>query len=95
MDVKEVLVTCPCCESRLAVDVRTSKVVRWSAAQEQDEGGKQLPHDFDQVQKRVEGRLGTALDKFDGNLAREKRRGRDLDDLFEKANEKLKEEDDE
>lgn len=95
METKEVQVTCPCCQSRLAIDVRTSKVVRWSEAQEEDEVGKPVPHDFDAVSRRVQGRKDSALDTFDSNLAREKRRENDLDDLFRKANEKLKEEDDE
>ena len=95
MEIKEVQVACPCCQSQLTVDVRTSKVVRWNEAAQEDDMGKKQPHDFDDVSKRVQGRMGSALDKFDENLARDKRRGKDLDELFRKANEKLTDEDEE
>lgn len=86
---KEVQVTCPCCEARLEVDVLTARVLRWREAGAGGPSGRPSAGDFDAMAKRVEGRLGSAQDKFDENLAREKRRGKDLDDLFRRANEKL------
>ena len=39
--------------------------------------------------------MSGALDKFDSSLQREKNRERDLDDLFRKASEKVKDPDEE
>jgi len=92
MDAKSVEVACPCCESRLEVDVRTGKIVRWSRKSELDEHGKPRvgESDWRQASQRVEQRLGSATDKFDDSLSREKTRGKDLDELFKKASDKLK-----
>ena len=45
--------------------------------------------DWSAASERVSRRLGSAADKFDESLTREKGRKQDLDDLFRKANEKL------
>jgi hypothetical protein len=99
VEAKEVRITCPCCQARLDVDVRTEKVVRWRAERgdEEPSAGSEgtAGKDFDTLARRVAGRTGSALDKFDDNLEREKRRGKDLDDLFRRANEKLKQGDEE
>jgi hypothetical protein len=91
MDQKEVKLDCPCCQSRLEIDVRTAKVVRWRKQGETDETGKPVlrESDWSAASERVSRRLGTAGDKFDESLTREKKRAQDLDDLFRKANEKL------
>lgn len=91
MDTKEVKLECPCCRSRLEIDVRTASVVRWRRPGETDELGKPLVNEGDwrQASERVSGRLGAADDKFDRSLQREKNRAQDLDELFRKANEKL------
>jgi len=91
MDTKSVEVECPCCQSRLEVDVRTATVVRWRQKGETDETGKPVVResDWNDATQRVSQRLGTATDKFDQSLTREKNRERDLDELFRKANEKL------
>ncbi len=93
MDTKETHVTCPCCESRLEVDVRTGKVVKWRRKGELDETGKPKvdEKDWDDASTRVSKRMGTAADRFEAGLSKEKNREKDLDDLFRKANEKLKE----
>jgi hypothetical protein len=95
MDAKDVRVDCPCCQSRLELDVRTGKVVRWSPKEATDEAGRPTVREADwgQAAERVERRLGTATDKFDESLQRERSRARDLDDLFRKANERLGRED--
>jgi len=85
-------VTCPCCNSRLDVDTRSGKVVRWQPESKLDETGKPIltDSDWDAAAKRAGGRQSTAEDKFDAGFAREKSRSADLDDLFRKASEKLK-----
>ena len=91
MDQKDVNVECPCCQSRLEIDVRTAKVVRWRKKGESDETGKPVlrESDWSAASEKVGKRLGEADDKFDQSLSREKRRTQDLDELFRKANEKL------
>src|SRR5262249_24586792 len=91
METKETQVTCPCCESRLEVDVRTGKVVRWRKKGETDETGKPVvgESDWKGASERVGKRLGSAVDKFDQSLGREKNRAKDLDELFRKASEKV------
>ena len=97
METKEIDVRCPCCESSLSIDVRTAKVLRWGRPTELDDHGKPVlrEENWDEALGRVVGREGAALDKFDQALSKEKTRGKDLDDLFRKAEEKLNEKDDE
>lgn len=91
VEIKEVDITCPCCESRLSVDVRTSRVLRWRAAPKPgEEEPERKSKDWGAAQERVTGRLGAAADKFDEGLQRERSREGDLDDLFRKANEKIR-----
>jgi len=91
MAAKDLEITCPCCESRLEVDLRTGKVLRWSRKSELDEAGKPVVResDWNSATERVSKRMGSANDKFDETLTREKNREKDLDDLFRKASEKL------
>jgi hypothetical protein len=91
MDTKDVKIDCPCCGSHLEVDVRTSKIVRWRKKGETDETGKPVmkESDWGAATDRVSKRMGTAADKFDESLTREKSRSKDLDELFRKASEKL------
>ena len=93
MSARDTKVTCPCCRSQLDVDLRTGKVLKWRRETELDETGKPIlrESDWDDATSRVEGRLSTAIDKFDAGLSREQNREKDLDDLFRKASEKLKE----
>lgn len=96
MEIKEVAVVCPCCDVRLAVDVRTGRVLRWSSPEEASPEGKPVarPEDWDRASGRVLGRLSAAEDKFDEGLTRERRRATDLDDMFRRANERLRRDDD-
>jgi len=91
MDIKETHITCPCCESRLEVDVRTGTVVRWRKKGEVDETGKPVLRegDWNTANQRVGQRLDSAAERFDAGLTREKSREKDLDDLFRKASDKL------
>lgn len=86
MEAKEVAIRCPCCDSRIVVDVRTQKVLTWSRAGEVDAEGrpKMTEEDWDSAHKRATGRLGDSVDKFDAGLMREQKRERDLDDLWKK-----------
>lgn len=97
MESKEIHIDCPCCRSRLAVDVRTSKVLRWNREGEVDPSGKPKvsEEDWHSATGRVESRLSSAEDVFDAGLAREKNRSRDLDELFRDANQKSLGEDEE
>jgi len=92
MDTKEARITCPCCASLLEIDVRTEKVVRWRPKGESDDPGesKVRESDWNKAAERVTGRLGSAAEKFDESLSREKNREQDLDQLFRKASEKLR-----
>jgi len=94
METKDVLVVCPCCESRIEVDVRTGKVLRWRKPAELDDTGKPVVNESDcnAANERVSGRMAAASDKFDAGLAKERQRERDLDELFRRASDKLNEE---
>jgi hypothetical protein len=90
MDTKEAKVECPCCQSRLEIDVRTGTVLRWRKKGETDELGKPVLRegDWSSASQRVNERLGSAAEKFDESLTREKAREKDLDELFRKASQK-------
>lgn len=91
METKETQVECPCCQSRLEIDLRTGTVLRWRKKGETDELGKPALRegDWSSASERVSKRLGSAADKFDESLSREKAREKDLDELFRKASKKL------
>jgi hypothetical protein len=95
MDTKAIEVSCPCCQSRLEIDVRTATIVRWRRKAELDETGKPKVSetDWSEASERVMKRSGSAAEKFDAGLAREKTRERDLDELFRKTREKLEDQD--
>ena len=84
MDQKELAVRCPCCDSRIVVDVRTSQVLSWSPAGEVDATGrpKATEQGWSAAQERAKGKLGAGLDKFEAGLKREQQREKDLDDLW-------------
>ena len=90
MSRKELEITCPCCASRLAVDARTEKVVRWNRPEELDSSGrpKMTATDWDQASQRALGRTGDAEGKFDQALSKERSRPRDLDALFDELRSK-------
>ena len=91
VEIKEVQIVCPCCQSRLSVDVRTSKVLRWSSPpKEGEEKPERTTRDWGAAADRVGQRMSSAKDSFDSGLERERKREGDLDDLFRKANDKLR-----
>ena len=77
-------------------DARSHDVDAERREQELDETGKPVVResDWDDAEARAQGRLGTAVSKFEDGLAREKSRASDLDDLFDRASEKALGEDD-
>ncbi|MFT4709842.1 MAG: hypothetical protein ACI9D0_001088 [Bacteroidia bacterium] len=85
MSKKEIDVTCPCCSSKLLIDVATAKVLRSRNPQEEDGGDKT----WGAAQGRVEGREDRATDAFHTAIGREESREDDLDDLFSKAKKKV------
>lgn len=92
MSPKQIEVTCPCCDTRLTVDVLTSTVLKHAPPEQLDETGKPVLDEgrWDSATARVRDRKSTSLDKFDAALGKEQSREKDLDDLFEKAKRKAK-----
>lgn len=91
MEPKEIEVVCPCCASRLSIDVRTQKLVRARRPEEKDPTGRPVvgEGDWTQALGRVREREDRGSSRLDDALDRERRRPGDLDDLFRKAREKL------
>lgn len=96
MDKRSVVVTCPCCQSRIDVDVRSGNVVRWNRPTELDETGKPIvtEEDWQEATTRVGSRLQTAQDTFEAGLSKERNREQDLDDLFRRASKKISDDED-
>ena len=95
MSKKEIEISCPCCDTRLTVDVLTGKVVRSSAARELDEFGKPRVSEkgWDNALGKVQEREGRGHSAFDDALRKEQTREQDLDDLFRQARDKLGDDD--
>lgn len=91
MEVKEIELDCPCCSTRLCIDVLTGTVVRSTAPQRIDETGRpQLDEErWGAAARRVQGRASEAGDEFNQALSIEQGKEARLDDLFEKAKRKL------
>ncbi len=91
METKQLEIDCPCCKSRLLIDVRTGKLLRTLRATELDLKGKPVVDERDwgdalgRVKSREEGREG----RLDDALSRERGKGARLDELFDKARERL------
>jgi hypothetical protein len=93
--MKEIEIECPCCGSRIWVDARSGAVMRSRRAREEDESGKPVVHeaDWDAANAQVKGRMVSAADRFEQSLTKERRKGQDLDERFQRANEELKRDD--
>lgn len=91
MSAKQIDVTCPCCSSRLTVDVLTRTILRSVTAEEQGPGGGGGPSAgrWDKASERAGDHLRSAQDKLEQALDAERGKESRLDDLFRKANEKL------
>ncbi len=92
MENKQIEIDCPCCSSRLSVDVLTRTVVRAISPQELAEGDSTKRGDvrWEKASERVEGRTEKAKDKLESAISAEQSKEDRLDDLFKKANDKLK-----
>jgi hypothetical protein len=97
MEAKEIEIACPCCSTRLTVDVRTSTVLRARKPEELDTTGKPKlgEKDWSDALGRVRSRSDEAPGKLDELLAKERDKRSRLDDLFKAANDKLKQQDEE
>jgi len=85
MSSKQIDVTCPCCASRLTVDVLTGKTLRTERAVPESTGDK-----WSSAQQKVLGRTESGAEKLESALQEERDKKSKLDDLFRKAQEKLK-----
>lgn len=97
VELRQIDVVCPCCRSRLSVDVRTRQVLRTLRAEEQGPGGEGRLSEtrWDSAHKRVAERDGAATDRFDEALASERDKQTRLEDLFRQAREKITQESEE
>ena len=91
MDAKQIDVTCPCCNTRLTVDVRTAQVLRRSAPegarQEAGTGGEGKDR-WASAQEKVRERTKSGEDRLESALEQERGKSKRFDELFEKAREK-------
>ncbi len=85
MSAKEIEVTCPGCQSRLAIDVLTAKVLRHELGDAPSGSGDR----WESAQDRVRGRTSSGTEKLDRALDSERGKADRLDDLFRKAQENL------
>jgi len=89
MTAKQIDVTCPCCSTRLTVDVLTGQILRRSQpAEAETEGGTAAKDRWVSAQERVRDRTKTGEDKLESALEQERTKAKKFDDLFQKAREK-------
>lgn len=95
MEVKQIEIDCPCCDTRLTIDVRTRTVLKHAPRATLDESGKVKLDEgrWDQALKRTSGRVDDAGSKLNKALDDERAKESRLDDLFDKANKKLRDKD--
>ena len=96
METKQIEVDCPCCDTRLTIDVRTRTVLKHAPRATLDETGKAKLDEgrWDQALDRTAGRVDEAGSKLNKALDDERAKESRLDDLFDKANKKLRKDDD-
>jgi hypothetical protein len=92
MEIKQIDLSCPCCNTRLTIDVLTRTVLKHAPPEQVDDTGKPVLDEgrWDAANEKVSSRQDSALDKFDAALGKERSRESDLDDLFEQAKRKAK-----
>ena len=91
--MKQIEVTCPCCDTVMVVDVLTQKVMRHAKPSQVDETGKAVLDEgrWDSAQDKVSKRVERGRNEFEEALGKEQTREEDLDDLFDAAQRKLRE----
>lgn len=92
MENKQIEVDCPCCSSKLTIDVLTRTVMRALSPKEleSDDPTQRGTERWNKASKRVAGRSAKSKDKLESAISMEKSKESRLDDLFDQANEKLK-----
>ena len=87
MSAKQIDVTCPCCSTRLTVDVGTGQILHRIGPETADEGvsGKDR---WISAQERVRERTKSGEDKLESALDYERGKAARFDELFQKAREK-------
>jgi hypothetical protein len=97
METKQIEIDCPCCSTRLTIDVLTRKIMRAVSPAEIDETGKAKLDEsrWDDATIRVEERVEDAQDKLESALSDERDKESRLDDLFDKARRKVRDRDEE
>jgi len=91
MQNKQIEVDCPCCSSRLTVDVLTRTVMRALPPEESDASGRPIvPEErWEGARGKVSERQTGAVDRMDAALEAEKNKASRLDDLFDQAKAKI------
>jgi hypothetical protein len=90
MSAKQIEVTCPCCSAKLTVDVLTAHVMRTEQSETSPSGDK-----WASAQRKVSGRTQSGTEKLENALEEERGKKARLEDLFKKAQNKLKKGEDE
>jgi len=87
MSAKQIDVTCPCCSTRLTVDVLTRQILRRTSPEAAQEGlsGKDR---WNSAQERVKERTKSGEDKLESALDHERGKSARFDELFQKARQK-------
>ena len=91
MSAKQIDVTCPCCSTRLTVDVLTAQVLRRSSpasASEAEPDAATGKDTWASAQDRVRERTKSGEDRLESALEQERGKSKRFDDLFDKAREK-------
>lgn len=87
MSAKQIDVTCPCCSTRLTVDVGTGQVLR-RIGPDAAAGGPPDKDRWVSAQERVRERTKSGEDKLESALDHERGKSARFDELFQKAREK-------
>jgi hypothetical protein len=91
MNAKDIEVRCPCCETRILVDVATGKVLKTTPAARDDAQaaeGSGARDRWESAQQRVRDRSQTSNQKLESALEAERTKSERFDELFRKAREK-------
>ena len=91
METKQIEIDCPCCKTRLLVDVRTGQLLRTRRPEELSSEGKPVvsEKDWDEALGKVQGRSQSREGRLDEALNRERDKASRLDELFRQAKDKL------
>ena len=91
MSAKDIEVRCPCCATRLLVDVATGKILKTMSAPDPAAQQPDAPPGKDRwesAQKRVRERTTSSTQKLESALEAERTKEARFDELFKKAREK-------